>query len=113
MTDGKIYAIDELRALISPIAAQYGVGRIFLFGSYARGQATENSDVDLRIDKGNVKGLFTLGALYSDLYHSAGILSGAGPDLGALILAGLYLIVDSTVLPTITQRIKDMFDYAG
>lgn len=33
--------------------------------------------------------------------------------LGALILAGLYLIVDSTVLPTITQRIKDMFDYAG
>ena len=32
---------------------------------------------------------------------------------GALILAGLYLIVDSTVLPTITQRIKDMFDYAG
>ena len=33
--------------------------------------------------------------------------------LGALILASLYLIVDSTVLPTITQRIKDMFDYAG
>ena len=33
--------------------------------------------------------------------------------LGALILAGLYLIVDSTVLPTITQHIKDMFDYAG
>ena len=33
--------------------------------------------------------------------------------LGALILAGLYLIVDSTVLLTITQRIKDMFDYAG
>lgn len=33
--------------------------------------------------------------------------------LGALILAGLYLIVDGTVLPTITQRIQDMFDYAG
>ncbi len=33
--------------------------------------------------------------------------------LGALILAGLYLIVDDTVLPTITQRIKDMFDYGG
>ncbi len=33
--------------------------------------------------------------------------------LGALILAGLYLIVNSTVLPTITQRIKDMFDYRG
>lgn len=33
--------------------------------------------------------------------------------LGALILAGLYLIVNSTVLPTITQKIKDMFSYKG
>jgi hypothetical protein len=33
--------------------------------------------------------------------------------LGALILAGLYLIVNGKVLPTITQRIKDMFDYKG
>ena len=33
--------------------------------------------------------------------------------LGALILAGLYLIVDDTVLPTITQRIKDMFNYGA
>ena len=33
--------------------------------------------------------------------------------LGALMLAGLYLIVDDTVLPTNTQRIKDMFNYAG
>ena len=32
---------------------------------------------------------------------------------GRLILAGLYLIVDDTVLPTITQRIKDMFNYGG
>jgi len=33
--------------------------------------------------------------------------------LGALILAGLYLIVNSTVLPTITEKIKDMFNYSG
>jgi hypothetical protein len=33
--------------------------------------------------------------------------------LGALVLAGLYLIVNGTVLPTITQRIKDMFNYKG
>ena len=33
--------------------------------------------------------------------------------LGALILAGLYLIVDDPVLPTIPQRIKDMFNYGG
>lgn len=33
--------------------------------------------------------------------------------LGALILAGLYLIVSGTVLPSITQKIKEMFDYKG
>ena len=33
--------------------------------------------------------------------------------LGALILAGLYLIVNGTVLPSITQKIKEMFNYKG
>ena len=72
MVGGKIYAVDELKTIISPIAAQYGVDRVFLFGSYARGQAKEDSDVDLRIDKGAVKGLFALGALYSDLEERLG-----------------------------------------
>lgn len=33
--------------------------------------------------------------------------------LGALVLAGLYALLSGTVLPTLTQRIKDMFNYAG
>ena len=33
--------------------------------------------------------------------------------LGVLILGGLYLIVNSTVLSTITQKIKEMFNYKG
>lgn len=33
--------------------------------------------------------------------------------IGALILAGLYALFGNTILPTLTQRIKDMFDYAG
>ncbi len=33
--------------------------------------------------------------------------------LGALILAGLYLVLNGTVLPAITQKIKDMFNYKG
>ncbi len=31
--------------------------------------------------------------------------------LGALILAGLYALLDDQVLPTLTQRIQDMFNY--
>ncbi len=33
--------------------------------------------------------------------------------LGALLLAGLYALFGETVLPTLTQRIKDMFNYGG
>ena len=63
----KIYSIQELQSLIRPIAVKHGVDRVYLFGSYARGNASGNSDVDLRVDKGKVRGMFALGALYSDL----------------------------------------------
>ncbi|WP_409970081.1 DUF6133 family protein [Bengtsoniella intestinalis] len=33
--------------------------------------------------------------------------------LGALLLAGLYLLFDEVVLPTLTERIQEMFDYQG
>ncbi len=33
--------------------------------------------------------------------------------IGALLLAGLYLLFNGTILPTLTQRIKDMFNYKG
>lgn len=33
--------------------------------------------------------------------------------IGALLLGGLYLLFSGTILPTLTQRIKDMFNYKG
>jgi len=33
--------------------------------------------------------------------------------IGALVLAGLYALFSDTVMPTLTQRIKDMFIYGG
>ena len=33
--------------------------------------------------------------------------------LGALLLAGLYALFNDTVLPTLVNRVKEMFDYAG
>ena len=33
--------------------------------------------------------------------------------LGALLLAGLYALSGDVVMPTLTQRIQDMFNYAG
>ena len=33
--------------------------------------------------------------------------------LGALLLAGLYALMDDTVLPTLTEKIQEMFNYSN
>ena len=33
--------------------------------------------------------------------------------IGALVLAGLYALFGDTVMPTLTQRIQEMFDYGA
>lgn len=67
-----IYSIEELKRIIAPIAQKYQIPVIYLFGSYARGQANENSDVDLLIERkgSTIKSLFDLGAFYSELNES-------------------------------------------
>ena len=64
-----VYSIDEIRAITSPIAAFYGIKSLSLFGSYARGTATESSDIDLLIDTEgtDIKSLLSLAAVYCDL----------------------------------------------
>lgn len=44
--------IHEKRDEIASIAARHGVTRIRVFGSVARGEATDESDVDLLVDVG-------------------------------------------------------------
>lgn len=62
-----IYTIDELKHIVTPIARSHRLGRVYLFGSYARGDATAASDIDLCIDASALHGLFALGGLYADL----------------------------------------------
>ena len=63
----KIYTLDEIKSIAAPIAKQYGVDAMYLFGSYARGEATETSDLDFRIERGRIRSLFELSAMYQAL----------------------------------------------
>jgi len=69
-----IYTIDELRERIVPVALKYNLPAVYLFGSYARGEATEHSDVDILVDKTGtqLRGLFAMGGLYNDLCEAVG-----------------------------------------
>ena len=53
----KIYTVEEIRAIVQPILEKHHIGRAYLFGSYARGEAGKESDIDLRVDMAGVKGL--------------------------------------------------------
>ena len=64
-----VYKIEEIAERVRPIAERYGVGKIYLFGSYARGEATEESDIDLLVDAENIRGLEFYG-LWSDLENA-------------------------------------------
>ena len=67
-----VYTVDQIRSIAAPIAASYGIRSVSLFGSYARGEATDSSDIDLLIDRGDVISGFKLGGLYEDLCENLG-----------------------------------------
>jgi predicted nucleotidyltransferase len=78
-----LHTIPEIRQIVSDLSQHYGVQRVYLFGSYARDDMTSESDIDLRIDKGAIRGLaFTglLDDLEDALDTSVDLISTAGMD---------------------------------
>ena len=55
--------IAGIKKTVEPIAHRYGVKRIYLFGSYAKGTANEKSDVDLLVEKGKPMSLLKLSGM--------------------------------------------------
>lgn len=41
------YTIEEIKDKTIPIAKKHGISRMCLFGSYARGEANDDSDVEI------------------------------------------------------------------
>lgn len=64
-----VYSLQEIAERIFPVAKCYGLRSVYVFGSYARGQAREDSDIDLLVDTTgtNLNSLLSLGQLYCDL----------------------------------------------
>ena len=65
-----LYTIPEIREKTEPIARNYGIRRMSLFGSYARGDAKENSDIDIYIDKGRLRSLLQYFSFVNELEDS-------------------------------------------
>lgn len=69
-----VYTIDELRKIITPVTKKYGIPAVYIFGSYARNEATDQSDVDVLIDRtgSTIRSMYDLGGLYEELREHIG-----------------------------------------
>jgi len=63
----KPYTIAEIKNKITNTARRYGVQKVYLYGSYARGEAGYKSDIDICIEKGKLRTLFELSGFCQDL----------------------------------------------
>ena len=59
--------LQEKRQEILAIAAKHGAYNVRVFGSVARGEADESSDIDILVELEEGRSLFDLGGLLMDL----------------------------------------------
>lgn len=62
--------IKQIKQIIKPILNKYGIYEIYLFGSYAKGEANKDSDVDIYCERGKVKTIKTQIELEEELESS-------------------------------------------
>lgn len=69
-----VFSLPDLRAMISPLIQSYGMRWARIFGSYARGDANGESDIDVLVDRGAC-GFLDICSLADDIYRASGKLS--------------------------------------
>jgi predicted nucleotidyltransferase len=66
-------SIEDIQKAVAPVAKKYGVKRVFLFGSYARGDNTNDSDIDLRCEGGDIYGPWLSNNFQDDMRDMLGV----------------------------------------
>lgn len=64
---GCVFTIKDIVRRVKPVAEKYGVKAVYLFGSYARGEADEDSDLDFLVFGGEDFKLTMIFAFAEDL----------------------------------------------
>lgn len=62
-----ILTIKEIKERLLPVLSKHNIHEVYLFGSYARGEANSSSDVDIYCEPGDIKSLFDEANLIEEL----------------------------------------------
>ena len=65
--------VMQIKKNIAPVAQKNGLRKMYLFGSYPKGTANEESDVDLLIEKGLPLSLLKMSGLRQDAANALGL----------------------------------------
>jgi len=67
-----IELVEEIKQKITPVLAEHGVIHAAIFGSFVRGEESEESDLDILVEFGEGKSLLDLVGLKLDLERLLG-----------------------------------------
>ena len=67
-----VLTIKEIKNRIRPVVEKHHIKDVYLFGSYARGEANADSDVDIYCSSGDVDSLFKRAGLLRELSQALG-----------------------------------------
>ena len=63
----QVLTIKQIKERILPIMFKHGIHEVYLFGSYARGEANNDSDVDIYCEDGDIQGFYDWEELEEEL----------------------------------------------
>lgn len=95
-----ILDLQEITVEVAKVADQYGIVKAGVFGSYARGEANDESDIDLIFEFKDVIGLMKLGGLKIDLEES----------LGKNIDILQFCAINSQIRDQVLQEVKIIYE---
>lgn len=85
---GEMTDINSISRTVAPIARKYGADRVALFGSRAKNTATETSDYDFLLSRGDIQSLFQLASFIDELEKAFGgtvdVVTDTSNDIGFL-----------------------------
>ena len=66
-----------------------------------------------KIDSVATRAVVAVSNVKAEGYVDSGVKILIAVVIGALLLAGLYTLFNTTIMPTVTQKIEGLFNYAG